>query len=327
MGSYGALPRQSAGLPIFPTSVTWRSGPAGAVGPSLGPDHDQIKDRVLDVIVGFGIIGEAGGEVVFDGGIGGSGPYSSSYSQVGITVAAVNDAPVLADTVLSMPAVVQGATAPVNGTAVGALVSSLVGGITDVDAGAVKGIAITGVNTGGTLYYSLDGGTTWTAFTDFTSNRALGILSDSDNRVYFVPASADVGTIASAFTFRAWDQSGGAAEGAVTVFGTGTSASYSAATDTVSQYVVKPVTINAVSTDNVVGASESLVVSGTAENNATVALSVKGQTVNVVADVSGNWLPLLADVPVSLAVEAKRVHHERGKANRSHFVNPGSVCA
>ena len=207
---------------------------------------------------------------------------------VTVTITGVNDAPVLADTVLSLPAVVQGATAPVNGTAVGVLVNSLVGGITDVDAGAVTGIAITGVNTGGTLYYTLDGGTTWTSFTDFTNNRALGILSDSDNRVYFVPASGDVGTVSSALTFRAWDQAGGAAEGAVTWF-TGTTASYSTATDTISQYVVKPVTINAVSTDDIVSTAETLVISGTADNNATVALTVKGQTVNVVADASGNW--------------------------------------
>jgi hypothetical protein len=98
------------------------------------------------------------------------------------------------------------------------------------------------------------------------------------------------GSYADAFTFRAWDRSvtttGGVYKNTTT---NGTSTEFSAATDTVSQYVVKPVTINTVSTDDVLNTAEALVISGTADNNATVALNVKGQTVNVVADASGNW--------------------------------------
>ena len=60
---------------------------------------------------------------------------------------------------------------------------------------------------------------------------------------------------------------------------------------------VKPVTINTVSSDDVLSTSEALVISGTAENNATVALTVKGQIVNVVADASGNASIDLGDNP------------------------------
>jgi photosystem II stability/assembly factor-like uncharacterized protein len=76
----------------------------------------------------------------------------------------------------------------------GVLVSSLVGGVTDIDDGAVKGIAITGVNTTkGTLYYSLDGGTNWTALTDASDSTARLLGADADNRVYFRAAAGTRG--------------------------------------------------------------------------------------------------------------------------------------
>ena len=67
-----------------------------------------------------------------------------------ITITAVNDAPVLADTALTLT-VAEDAGAPVG--AVGSLVSAFTAGISDVDSGAVKGVAITGsIETNGRWY-------------------------------------------------------------------------------------------------------------------------------------------------------------------------------
>ena len=72
-----------------------------------------------------------------DGGI---TAFSVPHDLLDVTVKAVNDAPVLADTALTLT-VAEDAGAPSG--AVGSLVSGFTGGITDVDSGAVKGIAIT----------------------------------------------------------------------------------------------------------------------------------------------------------------------------------------
>lgn len=89
---------------------------------------------------------------------------------------------------------------------VGSPVSSLVGwGETHGD----KGIAITGVDMSqGTLYYSTNGGNTWTEVTSpLTEHNALFMRSDGDNRVYFKPNTDLMLRSVDALTIRAWDQS------------------------------------------------------------------------------------------------------------------------
>ena len=88
---------------------------------------------------------------------------------------------------------------------VGSPVSSLVGagdGLGD------KGIAITGVDTTqGTLYYSTNGGSTWTEVTSPLSERhTLFMRSDSGNRVYFKPSAGLSVHSGNALTIRSWDQ-------------------------------------------------------------------------------------------------------------------------
>lgn len=89
---------------------------------------------------------------------------------------------------------------------VGSPVSSLVGW---GDAHGDKGIAITGVDASqGALYYSTNGGTTWTEVTrPLSDSNALFMRSDGDNRVYFKPSSGLVLRSGDALTIRAWDQS------------------------------------------------------------------------------------------------------------------------
>nr|WP_255418209.1 VCBS domain-containing protein [Limnohabitans sp. T6-20] len=208
---------------------------------------------------------------------------------VTVTISGTNDAPVLTDTVLTMTAVLQGTGATPVG-AVGMLVSDLVGGVSDVDTGAAKGIAITAINSAkGQLYYSLDAGSHWTELTDASASTARLLTSDANHRVYFKAAAGTSGTVADALTFRAWDGTTGTdgSTGNASV-NDGTTA-FSAASDTVSEYVVAPVTINVVSTDDLVNVSEPLLITGKADANAVVTLNINSQNVNVTANANGDW--------------------------------------
>jgi hypothetical protein len=153
----------------------------------------------------------------------------------------VNSAPVLADTTLSFGNLAQSATPATPTGAVGVLVSSLLGGVTDADTADGKGMAITGIDTAnGKLFYSTNGGTTWTQVdtsTALSDARAFLIGSDADNRLYFQPNANYAGS-SNALTFRAWDKTAGGSEATFTnITATGGSTAFSAATDTVGQTV------------------------------------------------------------------------------------------
>ena len=116
---------------------------------------------------------------------GGTTAFSDQVETAAIVVTAVNDAPVLADTALSIT-VAEDAGAPSG--AVGSLLSAFTGGISDVDSGAVKGIAITGSNeTNGTWYYTTNGGTNWTAVGTVSSTSSLLLADNASTRLYFRP--------------------------------------------------------------------------------------------------------------------------------------------
>jgi hypothetical protein len=89
---------------------------------------------------------------------------------------------------------------------VGSPVSSLVGWS---DTHGDKGIAITGLDTSqGTLFYSTNGGDSWTEVTHPLSDQhALLMRSDGDNRLFFKPSSGLMVRSVDALTLRAWDQS------------------------------------------------------------------------------------------------------------------------
>ncbi len=101
--------------------------------------------------------------------------------------------------------------------AVGTLVSSLVDfaspigqvdNVTDLDNGALLGIAITAADTThGAYYYSTNGGTNWYVLGSVSNANARLLASDA--RIYFQPNANFNGTLASALTFRAWDQTSG----------------------------------------------------------------------------------------------------------------------
>jgi methionine-rich copper-binding protein CopC len=160
------------------------------------------------------------------------GTTDANNGWVAVQVVKANAAPVLnAAQSPTLTSVSAGAGVPTG--AVGDLVSTLVSGISDADSGASKGIAITGVHAGATLYYSTNGGTTWTAASGLSDTNALLLAADSDTRVYY-KANGATGTFSDAITFRAWDQTQHAAEGVYAdTTSRGGKAEFSTATDTV----------------------------------------------------------------------------------------------
>lgn len=147
---------------------------------------------------------------------------SSPAVQVTVDLAA-GSAPVLSDAAVSLTSVAEtvGAltpTAPTNGSVTGAtLVSALaaetgIANVVDADDNVI-GIAITNFDASaqGKLWYSTNGGTTWTEVGARTASTAL--LLDNDDYVFFKPNANVTGTISTVFTFKAWDLSGGLSGG------------------------------------------------------------------------------------------------------------------
>lgn len=107
--------------------------------------------------------------------------------------------------------------------AVGILVSDLIdaGGplrnFSDAD-GDLPGIAITGVNLqGGRLWYSIDAGARWREIASVSDVFATLLWADGDTRLHVTAAGGFAGTIDDVITFRAWDRTGGFANGATGV--------------------------------------------------------------------------------------------------------------
>jgi VCBS repeat-containing protein len=158
--------------------------------------------------------------------------WSAAESSIIVNLNPVNDAPVInTSTALSMTTLSEDATAPSNGnTTAGMSVRDDITVISDVDTGSTpfKGIAITSVNSNGTLHYSLDNGTTWQAAGALTTN---ALLLDNNSRVFFQPNANWNGTTDTAFQYRAWDQTNTTAvikAGAlVSISATGGSTAYS----------------------------------------------------------------------------------------------------
>ena len=152
----------------------------------------------------------------------------SNSQLVTVTINGTNDAPVLTPISPTLTTITEDQTT--NVTDPGQTVSSFIGtSISDVDIGAVKGIAITGLSsTDGTWQYSTDGGTTWTAIGPVSNTSAL--LLDATDKVRFLPDGNDGGT--DTITYRAWDETSGATGTKVDTSTHGTTTAFSTATDT-----------------------------------------------------------------------------------------------
>ena len=165
--------------------------------------------------------------------------FSTATDTIVVSVNAINDAPVLDNTVtVSLATINEDLAAPTKAdTSNSTLVSSLTTGVTDVDGDTNLGIAITATNSDkGTLWYSLNDGGNWTKMGAVSESSAY--LLDANHRVYWQPAENETGTVSDAFTFRATDAKLGGESGNVST--NGGMSHYSSGSDTVS------VTVNAV---------------------------------------------------------------------------------
>ncbi|WP_153555201.1 tandem-95 repeat protein [Roseimaritima sediminicola] len=133
---------------------------------------------------------------------GGETAFSAATDTAALTVNNVNDAPVLAN---YNP--VYGAAE--DGGSFAATVGDFLGStMTDADAGAAEGAAITGFSsTSGFLEYSLDGGTTWSHFDQLSESNSL--LLRSSDYIRFTSATDHGGTLQ--MQYRGWDQTSGSA--------------------------------------------------------------------------------------------------------------------
>jgi len=173
---------------------------------------------------------------------GGTTAFSVAKATAGITVTPLNDAPVL-DVGGSMTLIAIRQNEVQNGgTSISSLIASAGGDrITDVDSGAVEGIAVVGAdNTKGRWEYSTDAGDTWLPLGAPTA-QAARLLASGTTRIRFVPNVNFTGTLSNGITFRAWDQTAGAnGDTADTRVNGGTSA-YSTLTRAAGITVISPV--------------------------------------------------------------------------------------
>ena len=119
-----------------------------------------------------------------------------------------NDAPVLDNTgTMWLSSIRQGDTDN-PGTLVTDILASAGGDrITDVDAGAVEGIAVIGASSGsGTWQFSTDSGKTWMDLGSPSPSQARLLAADAYTRVRFIPKAGFFGRVDPGITLRAWDQ-------------------------------------------------------------------------------------------------------------------------
>jgi uncharacterized delta-60 repeat protein len=154
-----------------------------------------------------GITRDAQGAKVDTSTNGGTSAFSVDQVSLAITIADVNDAPALDNSgTMTLTSISEDQLNNLGNT-VSDIISSAGGNrISDVDNGAIEGIAITGLDQAtGVWEFSVDNAGSWIAVG--TVSDASALLLRATDRIRFVP-NGDNGSIAS-FTFVAWDQTGG----------------------------------------------------------------------------------------------------------------------
>ncbi|MBI3155174.1 MAG: cadherin-like domain-containing protein, partial [Burkholderiales bacterium] len=132
---------------------------------------------------------------------GGTTAFSVATDTAALSVAAVNDAP-------GMPGVALGSTSEDSSKTW--QVADFASFSWDVDAGALKGLAIVGVDDShGTWQYTLDG-SNWLDIGAVAANNALLLAADATSAFRFVP-DADWNGSTGMLQYKAWDQTSGTA--------------------------------------------------------------------------------------------------------------------
>ena len=169
---------------------------------------------------------------------GGTTAFSTGTETASVTVTNVNDAPVLDNTgAMTLSSVNEDEAAPAGSLVSGIIASATGDRITDPDAGALEGIAITAAaETNGSWQYSIDGGANWLSLSGVSASAAQ--LLSPTALVRFVPAADFNGSVDPGITFRAWDQTSGTVGGTADVTTNGGTTAFSSATETASIQVI-----------------------------------------------------------------------------------------
>lgn len=140
----------------------------------------------------------AGASIVGAAALGGGGSDAQSP----------NNAPTLSNSPLYLPDSAVGINPPSGAT--GALISAFTHHINDKDLEALKGIAVTGIDTAsGKLFYSTDNGLTWFEMVNASETRALALADDGRTLLYFQNNPDVVGIVPNTVLFKAWDRTSG----------------------------------------------------------------------------------------------------------------------
>lgn len=153
-----------------------------------------------------------------------------------ITVNPINDAPVLNPNGKPLLTTITEDTLDANnpGTSISQILATMTnsgGGISDVDSGALQGIAVSMVdNSKGTWQFTTDNGTNWSDFDTPTASAARLLAANASTKIRFRPNPDANGT--ATFLFVAWDQTTGTNGGTAVITNRGGSKPYSLATET-----------------------------------------------------------------------------------------------
>jgi T1SS-143 domain-containing protein len=234
-----ALTGQTAGTlsQTFTTVVGQQYVVTYWVASNYGPDSSNNGGKVDLKLNGTSVWTVSGIQALNGGGL----DYTEASTTITATSTSTTLSFVLSDTSSTKTVYLDDVTIkPVTIPAgVGTLVSSIVGigtgpaNVTDADAGAVAGVAITtAANTlDGSWYYQLAGSSTWVPFGTVSATAAL--LLPPDAKIYFEQSqSNNSGT--GTMTFRAWDETSGTAGSKADTTVNGNATAFSAVTDTAS---------------------------------------------------------------------------------------------
>lgn len=161
----------------------------------------------------------------------------------GVTITAVNDAPLLDNTGSPFFTAIDEDATSNPGTLISLMILSAFppDRITDVDSGALEGIAVIAADTtSGSWEFTLDNGATFSPLGVPSASAARLLAANSDTRLRFIPNANFNGIVSSAIEFRAWDRSSGANGIAVNITAIGGASAFSTGTETAS------ITVNAV---------------------------------------------------------------------------------
>lgn len=164
--------------------------------------------------------------------------FSTASANLSVTVTPVNDAPVMSNTVPSLPLIDEDQIY-IPGPTSGFPISILTGGVTDADANALKGIAVMEVTTtNGRWQYSVTNGETWNNFNTVSIASARLLRDDGSTRIRFLPNLNAFGEARLAYS--AWDRTQGVHGGTFDISGlngSGGSTAFSEQFLTVSQTI------------------------------------------------------------------------------------------